>query len=179
MKKLAFILTLAACTIAAAGVSQYSPTPGEAFASADGGALKSVKVFSAVAGGTVKLERQLAVNAYTNAIAIHSATSTAFTVVWTNTMTHAVTTNTYDNTKVSPPVWCLPLSSNTVVTVSATTNTWPVLKETVTTNETICTGSCTGNGYTNTPAGIYILPGEKLIFSGSAATNGWIRLAID
>lgn len=179
MKKLASILALVACGIAAAGVVQYSPTPGEAFASADGGALKSVQVFSATSGGTVKLERLLAVNAYTNAIAIHSSTSTAFTVVWTNTMHHIVTTNTYDNTKVTPPAWCLPLSSNTVVTISAITNTWPVLKETVTSNETICTGTCTGNGYANTPAGIYIMPGDKLIFTGSAATNGWLRLAIE
>ena len=179
MKKIATLVAIALCAVAGASVVQYSPTPGAEFASTEGGALKNVTVFSATAGGSVSLERVLAVNAYTNAVAINTSTSTTFTVVWTNITHHVVTTNVYDTTAVTPPVWCRVLSSNIVTTVTATTNTWPVLKETVTTNETICTGSLTGNLFTNSPAGFYLLPGERLIFSGSAATNGWLRLTLE
>lgn len=179
MKKLLSIIALALCGIASAGVVQYSPKPGEEFASAEGGALKHVQVFSAVSGGTVALSRVLAVNSYTNAVSIKEATNTAFTVVWTNTATHAVSTNVYDSVNVHVPLYCVVLSSNIVTSVTATTNTWPVLKEVVKTTETICSGSLTGNGYTNAPANVWLLPGERLVFSGSASTNGWIRIATE
>ena len=179
MKKKLSIIALALCGIVFAGVYQYSPAPGAEFASADGGALKFVQVFSAASSGTVKLERVLAVNSYTNAVAITATTNTVFTVVWTNTVTHAVTTNVYDSTPVHAPLYCQVVSSNIVTAVTATTNTWPVLKEVVTNKQTVCTGSCASGVYTNGPANIWLLPGEKLIFSGSASTNGWIRLAVE
>lgn len=179
MKKKISFLALAFCNLAVAGVNQYAPTPGAEFASADGGALKYVQVFSAESSGTVALARVLSVNSYTNAVAITATTNTEFTVVWTNTVSHAVTTNVYDNVNVHKPIYCEILSSNIVTSVTATTNTWPVLKEVVSTTETICSGSCSGGGYTNAPANVWLLPGEKLIFSGGASTNGWIRLAVE
>lgn len=179
MKKLLSIIALSLCGLAVAGVYQYSPAPGAEFASAEGGKLVGVQVFSAVSSGSVKLDRVLSVNSYTNAVAITESTNTAFTVVWTNTVSHAVTTNTYDSVNVHTPLYCVVLSSNIVTTVTATTNEWPVLKEVVTAKQTLCSGTCSSGVYTNEPAGVWLLPGEKLIFSGAATTNGWIRLATE
>ncbi len=179
MKKAITAFALMLCGVAAAGVAQYSPAPGAEFESAEGGALKDVRVFSAVSSGTVKLERVLSVSAYTNAVSISASTATVFTVVWTNAVSHAVTTNVYDSVNVHVPLYCSVLSSNIATRVTATTNTWPVLKEVVTARETICTGSCSGGTFTNSPSGVWLLPGEKMVFSGSASTNGWIRLATE
>lgn len=181
MKKFIAILALALCGAASAlTVEQYSPTPGAEFAALSGGGLRQAVVFSGTSGGSAKLERVLAVNVYTNAVDIQTSTQTVFTVVFTNTVDHIVFTNTYPTTVgVKPPLYCSVIASNIVRNVTATTNTWPVLKEVCTNKQTSFTGTLTGNIYSNSPANVYLLQGDKLIFSGSAATNGWLRLVLE
>ena len=226
MKRLAnFFALFAALVACAATVEQYSPVPGAEFSAEGGGALRHVQVFSAVSGGTAKLERIFSVSAYTNAVEISSvavtnvavvssnrlaATSMQVPVVVTNGVTvvtnaalgtisyvtnisvtvtnipaQTVFTNIYPAadftiatwTRANPISTFISVATNT--TVTATTNSWPVLKETVTAKETIFSGTLTGNQYTNSPAGVYIIPGERLIFSGTSATNGWLRLVLE
>ena len=181
MKKFIAILALALCGAAPAlTVEQYSPTPGAEFSASSGGGLRAAEVFSGVSGGTAKLERLRSVNVYTNAVDILTSTQTVFTVVFTNTVDQIVFTNTYPTTVgIKPPLYCSVIASNLVLNITATTNTWPVLKEVCSDAETVFSGTLTGHLYTNSPAGVYLLPGDKLIFSGTASTNGWLRLILE
>ena len=181
MKRLFSTIALALCAAASAlTVEQYSPTPGAEFAAGSGGGLRAAEVFSDVSGGTAKLERLLAVNVYTNAEEILTSTQVVFTVVFTNTVDDIVFTNVYPTTVgVKPPLHCSVIASNIVQNVTATTNTWPVLKEVLAEKQTIFDGTLSGHVFTNALSGVYLLQGDRLIFSGSAATNGWLRLILE
>lgn len=181
MKHLLSIIALAlCCAVAAVTVDQYSPIPGAEFSTTAGGALKKCEVLSDVSGGTVKLERVLSLNVYTNAVEILTSTQTTFTVVFSNSVAHTVFTNIYPTTQgLHPPLNCVVIASNIVEDISATTNTWPVFKEVYSQTETIFSGSLTGHSYSNAPENVFLMLGDKLIFSGEASTNGWLRLILE
>ena len=181
MKKLLAIFALALCgAVSAYTVGQFSPIPGAEFTSPSGGALHKAEVFSGVSGGTAKLQRILSVDVFTNAVEIFTTTQITHTVEFSNTVTHLVFTNTYPTASgIVPSLHCVPLSSNTVEAVNATTNSWPVYKETVSQTQTIFDGTLTGNVYSNAPANVFLMQGDRLIFSGTSATNGWLRLVLE
>ena len=71
------------------------------------------------------------------------------------------------------------LSVSTNVTVTATTNSWRVLKSMVSVTNTIISGSCSGSVYSGSPAtNTYLAPHEWLVFEGTA-TGGWLRLILE
>ena len=70
------------------------------------------------------------------------------------------------------------VSSNAAVSVSVSTNTWPVFEKSVFVTNTIASGTCSGGIFTNAPSGVYLAPGEKLLFTGTA-TGGHLRLILE
>ena len=130
----------------------------------------------------------------TNAVSI--ATNVVYGTVSTNYLTDVVTTNipitvalstnvftggsrsvaTAESFALAYPFHTL-LSLSTNVTVTATTNIWPVLqREVAVTNAIITSGSCSGSVYIGAPAtNTYLKAHEWLIFSGTA-TGGFLRL---
>ena len=187
MKKLiaifALLASLAACAFT---VEQYSPIPGAEFSASSGGALRKAEVLSGVSGGTVKLERILAVDVFTNAVSVITNRAGTFTVsVFSNLTSHVVYTNTTDTMRqvFTRYPYMMPSDTNLSTSVTAladvVTNTWSFYKETVTSKQTIFDGTLTGNSYSNAPANVYLMQGDRLIFTGTAATNGWIRLVLE
>jgi hypothetical protein len=62
----------------------------------------------------------------------------------------------------------------------ATTNISWALKEVVSTNISLLTGTASGKVYQGAPAAsTYLTATEELVFTGTAATNGWLRLVFE
>ena len=187
MKKLLAIIALALCgAVSAFTVGQFSPIPGAEFTSPSGGALRKAEVFSGVSGGTAKLQRILSVDVFTNRVQIvTNATGTLTVSVWSNLTSHVVYTNTVDTMRnvFTRYPYIMPsdtnLSSSVTELADVVTNSWPVYKETVSQTQTIFDGTLTGNVYSNAPANVFLMQGDRLIFSGTSATNGWLRLILE
>ena len=122
---------------------------------------------------------------YTNSAfgTVHTVTNTA--TVYTNLPNQVVFTNAYPAADFTfsawqreHPVYTL-ISSNAAVTVTATTNSWPVFhREVSVTNTIISGGSLTGNKYGGAPSSdTWIAPGERLIYEGPK--GGFIRLVLE
>ncbi len=184
MKKTIFAIaaTMALPLLAFRVVTLAPLTSGTEFSAPEGGKLTAVEVYSpSAASGTVALKSVWSADIFTNAVAyLPPVTQTVHTVVWSNEVSAAVTTNVYDSLAVHRPLHLLPLSSNTVYNVSVTTNTWPVFKETAVTTNTLLSGGTAASGkYSGSPASAtYIAVGEKLVFEGTAA-GGFLRLILE
>lgn len=183
MKKTIFAIaaTMALPLLAFRVVTLAPLTNGAEFTSPDGGKLTAVEAYSpSAASGTVALKSIWASDIFTNAVSyLPPVTQTVHTVVWSNKVTAAVSTNTYDSLAVHVPLNLVALASNTVHNVSVTTNTWAVFKETAVKTNSIISGTASSGVYSGTPASaIYIAPGEKLVFEGTAA-GGFLRLILE
>ena len=178
MKKLFASLALfAAFACAAAVVVPFSPMSGGTFKLSQGGKLVRVEAFSPVRGGTVALKSVYSADVYTNALSIATATNYIYTVVESNAYTHAVSTNEFRNLSWIDDPGIIGISTNMMVV--ATTNSWPVFKETVAVTNDIVSGSQTGYLYTNTlGTATYLAPGERLLFTGTGV-GGFVRLIFE
>ena len=178
MKKLFASLALfAAFACAAAVVVPFSPMSGGTFKLSQGGKLVRVEAFSPVSGGTVALKSIYSADVYTNALSIATATNYLYTVVESNAYTHVVSTNAFPNLSWVNDPGIIGISTN--MTVVATTNSWPVFKETVAVTNDIVSGSQTGYLYTNTlGTAKYLAPGERLLFTGTGV-GGFVRLIFE
>jgi hypothetical protein len=122
---------------------------------------------------------------YTNSAfgTVHTVTNTA--TVYTNLPNQVVFTNAYPAADFTFGAWQRAhpvetlLSSNAAVTVTATTNSWPVFQRNISvTNTIISGGSLTGNKYGGAPSSdTWIAPGEWLIYEGP--TGGFLRLILE
>lgn len=122
---------------------------------------------------------------YTNSAfgTVHTVTNTA--TVYTNLPNQVVFTNAYPAADFTFSAWQREhpvdtlLSSNAAVTVTATTNSWPVFQREVSvTNTIISGGSLTGNKYGGAPSSdTWIAPGERLIYEGPK--GGFLRLVLE
>ena len=172
---------LAAAQLLAFRVATFAPlADGTEFVADEGGKVIAVEAFSPLAAsGTVALQSVWRADIFTNALDIAVSTQTVCTIVWSNTVTRAVTTNTYNSAKVKPPLWEVALSSNVVTSVNAVTNTWPVYKETAYATNAIVSGTASSGKYSGAPAAAtYIAPGERLVFTGTAS-GGFLRLILE
>ena len=172
--KMAMLAAVAALMVAAYNVAQFSPEDGGEFRVGNvGGKLVAVEAF-APTNGTVELKRVWASDVYTNAVAYLVETSTVYTVTYSNAYTHVVSTNAYRDLSwiYNPGI----IAQTTNDTVSVTTNMWPVFKERVSVTNSLVSGVAADNVFTNAlTAPVYLAPGEKLYFSGTA-TGGFLRL---
>lgn len=178
MKKFALLAAIAASLAAlAAQVAPFTPVDGAAFKVSQGGKLVRVESFSPVSGGTIALKSVWSTDVYTNALDILTATNMSYTVVESNAYTHVVTTNIFPNLSFENDPGIVSIATN--ATVAVTTNKWPVFEKTVAVTNAIVSGTQTGFVYTNNlPNAVYLAPGEKLIFTGTAV-GGWLRLIFE
>ena len=117
---------------------------------------------------------------YTNAVAISYVTNYTYTVAYSNVVTAAIFTNTVPTLPLPVQVYCNVLWHETNATVTAATNVSWALKEVVSTNVSLLSGTASGKVYSGAPASsTYISPTEELVFTGTAATNGWLRLVLE
>jgi len=179
MKKIAMFLLAAICcfVVSAANVSQFTvKSSGATFRVGNqGGKLARVECFSPVSGGEFNLSRECAVDVYTNAVDILTATSHLYQVAYSNTYTHVEYTNTFNNLSFVDDPYIVGISTNTIVTV--TTNYTPVFEKVYSVTNAIVTGGAITNGqYGAAPAStIYLGAGDRLLFSGTAV-GGWLRI---
>ena len=105
--------------------------------------------------------------------------------MYTNLPNQVVFTNAYPAADFTFSAWQREhpvdtlISSNAAVTVTATTNSWPVFQREVSvTNTIISGGSLTGNKYGGAPSSdTWIAPGERLIYEGPK--GGFLRLVLE
>lgn len=178
MKKFALLAAIAASLAAiAAQVASFAPEDGVTYTVKNGGKLVRVESFAPVSGGTFAISAIYSADVYTNAIDVATLTNTTYTVVETNYYTHAVTTNTFPNLSFVDDPGILGVTTN--VTVSAVTNTWKVYEKTVASTNAIASGTASGHlGASSLTNAVYLAPGEKLIFTGTAV-GGWLRLIFE
>lgn len=186
MKKLSAILATAAAALClfAAEVVEFRNASSE-FNAPRGGKLTRVEVFSTNTTGSVTLKSVWTAPVFTNAVQIETFTATNVTVVSSNRVDATVATNAYPAADFTFGKWQRAhaleslISSNAAVSVTATTNTWPVFKSNVSvTNAIISGGSLSGNKYGGAPSSdTWIAPGERLIYEGPK--GGFIRLILE
>ena len=123
-------------------------------------------------------------NIYTGAVLTNVTYRTVVTnvpaqVVFTNTIAAAdFGSFTVARWNTGNPLDTL-MSVSTNVTVTATTNSWRVLKSVLSVTNTIVTGSCFGNVYSGSPASdTFLKAHEWLVFEGTG-TGGWLRLILE
>ncbi len=187
MKKpiLSIIAALLSLAASASTVAQFRPLAAGEFESGPvGGKLVAVQVFSPVESGTVSLQSIYEAATFTNAIEIKTFIATNMTVISSNRVDAALSTNTFPAAMFLFSTWqrAYPfnvlISTNETVSTTVTTNQWPVFEKSVFVTNTLASGSCSGGIFTNAPSGIYLAPGEKLLFTGTA-TGGHLRLILD
>ena len=188
MKKALWILALGlAIAGLCATVEQITPTPGVEFPADKGGALIRTEVFSgSLANGSAKLERVYGIDVYTNSYrVVTNATGTLTVSVWSNLTSHVTYTNwtdTLNTTYYTYPYMTATdtnLSTRTTALYNIGTNVVAVLAEAVRQRQTIFENTLADNLCTNAIEAVYLLPGDKLIFSGTASTNAWLRLIFE
>ena len=178
---LSILLATAAITAFAAIVKTYTPESGVSFSPGVGGKLVQAMAYSATqTGGSFALAAVYSAPVYTNAVAISYSTNRSYTVAYSNVVTATIFTNTVQTLPVPVQVYCNVLWHETNTTVTASTNVSWALKEVVSTNVSLLSGTASGKVYSGAPASsTYISPNDEIVFSGTAATNGWIRIILE
>ena len=108
-------------------------------------------------------------------------TSKTYRVAWSNQVSHAVFTNSYAALPIPIQIYCAQLSIATNTAVTAITNTWPVYERTAyVTNAIITGGTASGGIYSGEPAAATFLTSvDSLYFTGTATSNGFLRLVFE
>lgn len=178
MKKFLSILAMfAAVSVYAAVVVPFTPSNGGTFKLREGGKLTRVAAFSPVNNGTVTIKSIYSAPVYTNAVEVTRVTNVAYTVTYSNTYDHVVSTNVFRNLSFVDDPYITGISTN--ATVVATTNSWPVLKQTISVTNDVVTGTQTGYKLDKQlDNAVYLGPGENLIFTGTGV-GGWVRLIFE
>lgn len=184
------------------GVEVFAPTNGTVALSRvwEGAVFTNAVVVdvNAVTNVDVAYSNRLAATSYTASIVVTNGVTTITnkalgtvsvvtntSVVSTNFPLQVVFTNTYAAAGFTLPGWSnanpamtlLSVSTNEVFT--ATTNTAPVFAYSVAVTNDLVSGTASSNVFTNAPAApVYLAPGERLIFSGTA-TGGFLRLILE
>ena len=183
MKKTIFaIAAMIAATLSAYQVVQpMVEADGRLTAQAGGKLVRVIAVSPTVATGTVNLEAVYSTAIFTNAVYIKETTVKTYRVAWSNQVSHAVFTNEYATLPIPVQIYCAQLSIATNTTVTAITNTWPVYERTAyVTNAIVTGGTASGGIYSAAPAADTFLSGtDTLYFSGTATSNGFLRLVFE
>ena len=189
---LTFILFLLPFLASAEVVEFRNFAGGDFSAGPRGGKLTRVEAFAPDATGTVSLQSVYSAAVFTNVVEIDSFTATNMTVVASNRLWRAASTNdapplatntypaasfTFTAWQRAHPVETL-VSSNTAVVTWATTNRTSVFSHNVSvTNAIISGGSLSGHVYGGNVTNTWIAPGEHLIYTGPV--GGFLRLIVE
>lgn len=183
MKKMIFAFAaMIAATLSAFQVVQPTiAADGRLSAQAGGKLVRVIAVSPTVATGTVNLEAVYSTALYTNAVDIAETTGTTYRVAWSNQVSHAVFTNEYTALPIPIQIYCAQIEIATNTTVTAITNTWPVYERTAyVTNAIVTGGTASGGIYSAAPTADTFLSGtDTLYFSGTATSNGFLRLVFE
>lgn len=165
MNKILTLMMIVASTCAMAAFEAIQiPTGGQTIYAP--GKVARIEVVSSVAAGKATVKRVSPVVGVTNVVDIYITTNTTYTTVYSNSLAQVITnvspyiTRKFDANLIS-------YTTNNVVTTSAITNAIPMASTFVTNNvasEITCSGGIGGSS----PEDKWILPGEKLIYSGTA-----------
>jgi len=180
-KTLAILLAAAALCVGATTVKTFTPESGVSFCPGVDGKLVQATAFSATqSGGSFSLVAVYSAPVYTNNVAISFATNYSWTAAYSNTVTHATNVVTVSALPLPTYVYCNLIWHVTNTVEVATTNVSWALKEVVSTNISLLTGTASGKVYQGAPAAsTYLTATEELVFTGTAATNGWLRLVFE
>ena len=130
--------------------------------------LAAVRAVSSVASGTVALSGVSALDVTSNAV----ETVTDVSVVWTRVLTNGTTsvTNSYPGQVVytPPPPWLLASEGWTTNTASRTVSRLVKTGETLSLTNSLSSFSCSGGLGSAAPTNCWLLPGEKVVSSGTA-----------
>lgn len=134
------------------------------------GRIVRVRALSTVAAGTVELKSVTRAATVSDAAVVAHATNFTYTVVATNYVSGALetTTNTvaFDPYPFGHANW-IAFTTNRVVT--ATTNFVPTASATRVATNALVSLVCAGGVGTNSPPDAWVLPGDRLFFTGTAA----------
>lgn len=165
MNKIILLMTIVASTCAMAAFEAIQiPTGGQTIYAP--GKVARIEVVSSVAAGKATVKRVSPVMRVTDVIETYATTNTTYTTVYSNSLAQVITnvspyiTRKFDANLIS-------YTTNNVVTSYAITNAVPKASTFVTNNvadEITCSGGIGGAS----PNDKWILPGEKLIYSGTA-----------
>lgn len=157
------MIVASSCAMAAFEAIQI-PTGGQTIYAP--GKVARIEVVSSVAAGKATVRRVSPVVGVANVVDTYVTTNTTYTTVYSNSLAQVVT-------NVSPYITMqfdanlISYTTNSVVTSYAITNALPRASAAVTNNvadEITCSGGVGGAS----PEDKWILPGEKLIYSGTA-----------
>ena len=170
MKRLAFAIALAAllCGAAAAGTAAVEISAGGAWTVDAPCRLAAVRAVSSVASGTVALSGVSALDVTSNAV----ETVADVSVVWTRVLTNgtAAVTNSYPGQVVytPPPPWLLASEGWTTNTAARTVSRLVKTGETLSLTNSLASFSCSGGLGSAAPENCWLLPGERVVSSGTA-----------
>ncbi len=183
MKKAILAIAALAAFGAFAHMVTLHPASGDVFSvGGQGGKIVAVQAFSPTqSGGSLTLQSIWSADVYTNGSAVAYSTNVAYQVAYSNTVTAAVFTNAVAYLPPPVQVYANVIGIVTNETIVATTNSWRGWQKTVAaTNDIISGATATGNVYSGAPASdTYVSGFENLIFTGTAATGGWLRIVVE
>lgn len=84
----------------------------------------AVKAVTAAETATVAVKAVSVWQSFETAFDVRAYTNRSFVVVWTNGVTHALSTNVYASLPIEPPARCTAISFATNIVVTATTNSY-------------------------------------------------------
>ncbi len=179
------ILVMAAMMLAACAhgrVVTFDPASDTMEVGGSGGKLVAVQAFSPTqSGGSISLKSVWSAPVYTNCQKVTTTTSYRYQAVYSNLVSHAVYTNTYTALPIPSQIYSSTLGVTTNATTTSVTNSWKAFKETVaTTNTIVNSATATGHAYDGTlDTPVYLGPFDRLIFTGTGANDGWLRLVLE
>ena len=168
MKRLAFAIALAVSFAAHAAIGTVELAAGGAWTVGAPCRLAAVRAVSSVASGTVALSGVSALDVTSNAV----ETVTDVSVVWTRVLTNgtAAVTNSYPGQVVytPPPPWLLASEGWTTNTAARTVPRLVKTGETLLLTNSLASFSCSGGLGSAAPENCWLLPGERVVTSGTA-----------
>ena len=168
MKRLAFAIALAVSFAAHAAIETVELAAGGAWTVGAPCRLAAVRAVSSVASGTVALSGVSALDVTSNAV----ETVTDVSVVWTRVLTNgtAAVTNSYPGQVVytPPPPWLLASEGWTTNTAARTVPRLVKTGETLLLTNSLASFSCSGGLGSAAPENCWLLPGERVVTSGTA-----------
>ena len=175
MKRLALIIAAFSALALRAGTEALDIADGESVRVLAPGKVVAVRAASSVASGTVALKAAADVPVFTNGTVTTWSTNVLWRHVWTNTVIAAdhSATNVYwvTNDYQRPYPYARPattVSYGCLTTVTAETSPTRLLKQMLHPTNTLSSITCSGGVGSDAPSGQYVMPGDLLLWDGTA-----------
>lgn len=165
MKKLALIIAAVLFGCAHGAVEAVDIADGESVRMLAPGKVVAVRAASSVAAGTVAVKAAAEVPVFTNGVVTTYATNIAWRLVWTNGT--SLVTNDYPR----PYQYARPATTafyGPVTNVTSTSRAAPLMKQILHPTNTLSSITCSGGVGSDAPSGKWVLPGDVLLWDGTA-----------